>query len=331
MHVKSRMLSPFPIRLDFNPKFDFFPSHRVFYSFYCGTRLILMCSNLIRRQFAPISFTLIPQFLHSMALFALTLLLFSKFADSRYLKAESITDARDTFPIRSDAIPSYNTTTSYVDTKDEDAKPSDDINVNNAPPSVNPHTIEMNSTTSNMTTVPFPDGDTPPTEPVSKPSAPPLPVQPNPVVTKPIIKVYPADRPFGVCPVIASFQHEKDDIPLAEKKAQIKDELMTSFILAHPSLTLWEYFKLENKKDIDNFGLLPVHEQRKVCPLTCAITIVLQSHSICVANDCRSLGFRYKYRHRYRQIRCCCFHLDRQNVSTSGRWVPRNSRFLYGI
>ncbi|KAL0582837.1 hypothetical protein ABG067_007212 [Albugo candida] len=121
----------------------------------------------------------------------------------------------------------------------------------------------MNSTTSNMTTVPFPDGDTPPTEPVSKPSAPPLPVQPNPVVTKPIIKVYPADSPFGVCPVIASFQHEKDDVPLAEKKAQIKDELMTSFILAHPSLTLWEYFKLENKKDIDNFGLLPVHEQRK--------------------------------------------------------------------
>nr|CCA17483.1 conserved hypothetical protein [Albugo laibachii Nc14] len=91
----------------------------------------------------------------------------------------------------------------------------------------------------------------------------PLPLQVKPAETKPTIITYPADSHFSVCPVVAEFQHEKDDIPLSEKKAEIKDQLMTSFVLAHPSLTLWDYFKLENQKDQADFMLLPASEQRK--------------------------------------------------------------------
>nr|CCA21976.1 conserved hypothetical protein [Albugo laibachii Nc14] len=58
------------------------------------------------------------------------------------------------------------------------------------------------------------------------------------------------------CRIVQDFNHEKQNTSSEEQRGVEKDRIITEFLLTHPKETLWNYFKLENRRNIQNFGNL---------------------------------------------------------------------------
>ncbi|RLN56539.1 hypothetical protein BBJ29_002182 [Phytophthora kernoviae] len=68
---------------------------------------------------------------------------------------------------------------------------------------------------------------------------------------------------YNICPVVADFTGEQEDLSDAELKANAADAAMSAYMLSHPNNTLWDYFKIERKQKKEMYKKLPLKERVK--------------------------------------------------------------------
>ncbi|CAI5744429.1 unnamed protein product [Peronospora destructor] len=69
---------------------------------------------------------------------------------------------------------------------------------------------------------------------------------------------------YNVCPVTVEFSKEQDNLSEEELKANAADAAMSAYLLSHPNVTLWDYFKIEEHQKQVMFNNLRLPDRIKM-------------------------------------------------------------------